>query len=58
MSIGTRFFIKFSLLFVLSIGTSAVKKEGLRKEDRYKNGPSFIFTPFGKEMVDKWMEGD
>nr|XP_023892709.1 uncharacterized protein LOC112004713 [Quercus suber]XP_023892710.1 uncharacterized protein LOC112004713 [Quercus suber]XP_023892711.1 uncharacterized protein LOC112004713 [Quercus suber]XP_023892713.1 uncharacterized protein LOC112004713 [Quercus suber]XP_023892714.1 uncharacterized protein LOC112004713 [Quercus suber] len=28
------------------------------KEDRYKNGPSFIPTPFWKEMVDKWMEGD
>ncbi|KAK9987047.1 hypothetical protein SO802_031998 [Lithocarpus litseifolius] len=29
-----------------------------KKEDRYKNGPSFIPTPFWKEMVDKWMEGD
>ncbi|XP_065618133.1 uncharacterized protein LOC112025790 isoform X2 [Quercus suber] len=28
------------------------------KEDRYKNGHSFILTPFWKEMVDKWMEGD
>ena len=28
------------------------------KEDRYKNGASFIPTPFWKEMVDKWMEGD
>ena len=28
------------------------------KEDRYKNGPSFIPTPFWKEMVDKWMKGD
>ncbi|KAL0010507.1 hypothetical protein SO802_005615 [Lithocarpus litseifolius] len=29
-----------------------------KKEDLYKNGPSFIPTPFWKEMVDKWMEGD
>ncbi|KAL0005476.1 hypothetical protein SO802_013037 [Lithocarpus litseifolius] len=29
-----------------------------KKEDRYKNGPSFIPTPFWKEMVDKWMAGD
>ena len=27
-----------------------------KKEDRYKNGPSFIPTPFWKEMVDK-MDG-
>ncbi|KAL0014014.1 hypothetical protein SO802_001083 [Lithocarpus litseifolius] len=29
-----------------------------KKEDPYKNGPSFIPTPFWKEMVDKWMVGD
>ncbi|KAK9989296.1 hypothetical protein SO802_029535 [Lithocarpus litseifolius] len=29
-----------------------------KKEDCYKNGPSFIPTPFWKEMVDKWMAGD
>ncbi|KAL0017281.1 hypothetical protein SO802_004350 [Lithocarpus litseifolius] len=29
-----------------------------KKEDRYKNGPSFIPTPFWKEMGDKWMAGD
>ena len=28
------------------------------KEGRYKNSPSFIPTPFWKEMVDKWMKGD
>ncbi|KAL0011767.1 hypothetical protein SO802_006875 [Lithocarpus litseifolius] len=29
-----------------------------KKEDRYKNGHSFIPNPFWKEMVDKWMAGE
>ncbi|KAL0002288.1 hypothetical protein SO802_016069 [Lithocarpus litseifolius] len=35
-----------------------VESKYKKKEDRYKNDPSFIPTPFWKEMVDKWMEGD
>ena len=33
-------------------------KNYTEKEDRYKNGPSFIPTLFWKKMVDKWMDGD
>ncbi|XP_030967794.1 40S ribosomal protein SA-like isoform X3 [Quercus lobata] len=33
-------------------------KEYTKKEDHYKNGPSFITTPFWKKMVDKWMDGE
>ena len=30
-------------------------KKYTKKEDHYKNGPSFIPTPFWKKMVDEWM---
>ncbi|KAL4628614.1 hypothetical protein ACB092_03G242400 [Castanea dentata] len=33
-------------------------KKYTEKDDRYKNGPSFIPTLFWKKMVDKWMDGD
>ena len=33
-------------------------KKYTEKEDRYKNGPSFIPTLFWKKMMDKWMDGD
>ena len=33
-------------------------KKYTKKEDRYKNGHSFILTPFWKKMVDKWMDGE
>ena len=33
-------------------------KKYTKKEDRYKNGHSFIPTPFWKKMVDKWMDGE
>ena len=33
-------------------------KNYTEKEDRYKNGPSFIPTLFWKKMMDKWMDRD